>query len=269
MKSTQPRSLSARRFVLTPQEKDTTMSTKPNLDLSRPSSTLDHWQGWASKSDRKHGLNNSSEIFQRDLGEVSDVITSTSSSMTYTPFSDPIGKPKTMLSSFLERFFFRASRSRKLSNQRPSNDQCHQEKHQAEENLDGCSTYGDRTGDRHRDVASIRTSANDGDNDDSRNALPPLPTPLIRTDARYWLTSPMHRSLFDQQRTFLYQVSHERWPKTEPSANRSILAKDEDRTAPINKSSRPPMSPLVYNDTFRSNTTQQRKKRVSGGSVMT
>ncbi|VEU35940.1 unnamed protein product [Pseudo-nitzschia multistriata] len=97
-------------------------------------------------------------------------------------------------------------------------------------------------------------------NDRSPDA--PLPSPLVRFEARYYLTSPRHRSLFVRQRCYVhYRATYGRWPA--PGARRGLppARNDGDNSDGDNSDvflghnpwkRSPPRSPLVRQDAFRS-----------------
>ena len=120
---------------------------------------------------------------------------------------------------------------------------------------------------------NVRVNANVNKNG-TRNAAVfveiPLPPPLVRVGARYFLTSPKHRSLFDRQHCFLLnRASRERWSaskststststsksKSKKKADRTLFAQDEEKDDSFlkHKKRNTPRSPLEHHDAFRSN----------------
>ena len=82
---------------------------------------------------------------------------------------------------------------------------------------------------------------------------PTMPPPLTRVEAKYYLTLPEHRLLFNSRHFFpLNRASCERWKDTMSTREKEGVYKVHDKTIE-NRTS--PCSPLVYQDQFRRKNT--------------
>lgn len=86
--------------------------------------------------------------------------------------------------------------------------------------------------------------------EDNEKGIPnPMPPPLNRVEAKYFLTLPKHRLLFNSRHYFpLNRASCERWKDTKSTREKEGVYKAHDKNIEKRMS---PFSPLVYQEQFR------------------